>query len=161
MEIADKFRKLRILKHSQYNNDATHLKNFLVLKLPPFYLHCVGDVKGGNFKIKKFFNWIASLLYWLHFKNIIINFFLNFRLFLIFFHSLTYFETKVSTLIHELLCEIRISATKELKRNKKAAKSCKELQRAAKSLKKGCKRLQRAAKSCTELQRAAQSCKEL
>ena len=44
------------LKHSQYKNDATQLKSFLVLKLPPFYLQCVGDVKGGNFKIKKFFN---------------------------------------------------------------------------------------------------------
>ena len=26
--------------------------------------------KGGNFKIKKFFNWIASFLYWLYFRMV-------------------------------------------------------------------------------------------
>ena len=28
-----------MVKHSQYKNDPTQLKNFLGLKLPPFFLH--------------------------------------------------------------------------------------------------------------------------
>ena len=33
------------LKHNQYKKDANQLKNFLVLKLPSFFLHRVGDGK--------------------------------------------------------------------------------------------------------------------
>ena len=62
------------LKHSQYKNDATQLKNFLGLKLPPSFLHRVGDEKGGNFKIKKFFNWTVPFLYWLHFRLVSFHF---------------------------------------------------------------------------------------
>ena len=57
-----------LLKHSQYKNDAIQFKNFLGLRLPPFFFPVYVTEKGGNFKIKKFFNWIASFLYWLHFK---------------------------------------------------------------------------------------------
>ena len=38
------------LKHSQYKNDATQLKNFYCLKLPPFFLHRVGDGKRRQFQ---------------------------------------------------------------------------------------------------------------
>ena len=31
----------KTLKHSQYKNDAIQFKNFLVLKLPPFFPACV------------------------------------------------------------------------------------------------------------------------
>ena len=45
------------LKYNQNKNDATQLKNFLGLTLPPFFLHLHGEgKKGGNFKTKKFFN---------------------------------------------------------------------------------------------------------
>ena len=40
-----------------------------MFEIAALFLHRVGDRKGGNFKIKKFFNWIALFLYWLHFKS--------------------------------------------------------------------------------------------
>ena len=43
------------LKHSQYKNDATQLKNFLRLKLPPFFLHHVGDVKRRQIQNQEVF----------------------------------------------------------------------------------------------------------
>ena len=43
------------LKHSQYKNDATQLKNFLRLKLPPFFLHRVGDVKRRQIQNQEVF----------------------------------------------------------------------------------------------------------
>ena len=43
------------LKHSQYKNDATQLKNFLGLKLPPFFLHRVCDGKRRQFQNQKVF----------------------------------------------------------------------------------------------------------
>ena len=43
------------LKHSQYKNDATQLKNFLGLKLPPFFLHRVGDKKTRQFQNQEVF----------------------------------------------------------------------------------------------------------
>ena len=42
--------------------NATQLKNFLDLKLPPFFLHRVGDGESGNFKIMKVFHWIACCI---------------------------------------------------------------------------------------------------
>ena len=39
-----------VLKHSQYKNDATHLKKFFALKLPPFFFHRVGDRKRRQFQ---------------------------------------------------------------------------------------------------------------
>ena len=44
--------RLRIImvKHSQYKNDTTQLKNFLDLKSPPFFLHRVGDGKRRQFQ---------------------------------------------------------------------------------------------------------------
>ena len=44
------------LKCSQYKNDAIQLKNFLILKLPPFSVTYTAKEKGGNFEHKKFFN---------------------------------------------------------------------------------------------------------
>ena len=44
-----------LLKHSQYKNDATQLENFLGLKLPPFFLHRVGDEKRRQFQNKEVF----------------------------------------------------------------------------------------------------------
>ena len=65
------FESLVRLKQTQCKKNASQLKNFLVLKLPPFFLHCVWVTeKGGNFKIKKFFNRIASFLYWLYFNTL-------------------------------------------------------------------------------------------
>ena len=43
------------LKHSQYKNDATQLKNFLGLKLPPFFLHRVCDGKRRQFQNQEVF----------------------------------------------------------------------------------------------------------
>ena len=43
------------LKHSQYKNDATRLKNFLDLKLPPFFLQRVGDGKMRKFQNQEVF----------------------------------------------------------------------------------------------------------
>ena len=61
---------LNLLKHSQYKNEATQWKNFLGLKIAAYFNFTVQVTeKGGNFKIKKFFNWIASFLYWLHFNT--------------------------------------------------------------------------------------------
>ena len=58
--------KCGLLKCSQSRNDAIQFKNFLILKLPPFSV--TYTAKGGNFKPKKFFNWVASFLYWLCFR---------------------------------------------------------------------------------------------
>ena len=58
------------LKCSQYRNDAIQLKNFLILKLPPFSVTYTVKEKGGNFKHKKFFSWVASSVYWLSFRNL-------------------------------------------------------------------------------------------
>ena len=44
-----------LVKHSQYKNDATQLKNFLGLKLPPFFLHRVGDEKRRQFQSQEVF----------------------------------------------------------------------------------------------------------
>ena len=43
------------LKNSQYKNDATQLKNFLGLKLLPFFLRHVGDGKRRQFQNQEFF----------------------------------------------------------------------------------------------------------
>ena len=50
-------KNLNLVKHSQYKNEATQLKNFFGLKLPPF------------------FNWIASFLYWVHFNRVKVKYF--------------------------------------------------------------------------------------
>ena len=42
------------LKHSQYKNDAIQFKNFLGLKLLPFFFPVQGTEKGGNFKKRSF-----------------------------------------------------------------------------------------------------------
>ena len=52
-----------LVKYSQYKNDATQLKNFLILKFPPFSVTYMAKEKGGNFKHQKFLNWVASFLY--------------------------------------------------------------------------------------------------
>ena len=44
-----------VLKHSQYKNDAIQLKNFLGLKLPPFFLHRAGDRKRRQFQDQEVF----------------------------------------------------------------------------------------------------------
>ena len=49
------FLAIGMLKHSQYKNDATQLKNFLDLKLPPFFLHRVGDGKRRQFQNQEVF----------------------------------------------------------------------------------------------------------
>ena len=38
------------LEYSQYKNDATQLKNFLALKLPPFLPLLAGDGKKRQFQ---------------------------------------------------------------------------------------------------------------
>ena len=58
-----------VLKCSQYRNGTIQLKNFLILKLPPFSVTYTVEERGGNFKPLKFFNWKASFLYWLCFKK--------------------------------------------------------------------------------------------
>ena len=59
-----------MVKCSQYKNDAIQLKNVLILKLRrlSFSVTYMVKEKGGNFKAKKFFNWVASFLYWLCFR---------------------------------------------------------------------------------------------
>ena len=42
-------------KHSQYKNNATQLKNFLGLKLLPFFLQRVGDRKRRQFQNQEVF----------------------------------------------------------------------------------------------------------
>ena len=44
-----------VKKQSQYKNDATQLKNFLGLTLPPFFRHRVGDGKRRQFQNQKVF----------------------------------------------------------------------------------------------------------
>ena len=44
-----------LLKHSQYKNDATQLKNFLGLKLPPVFLRRVGDGERRQFQNQEVF----------------------------------------------------------------------------------------------------------
>ena len=58
-----------LLEHSQYKNDEAQLENFLILKLPPFFIHHrIGERKRRRFQMKKFFNRVASFLYWLYSK---------------------------------------------------------------------------------------------
>ena len=56
--------QLQPLKHSQYKNDAIQLRNFLGLKLPPFFLHRVSDEKRRQFQNQEFFqlNWAVPIL---------------------------------------------------------------------------------------------------
>ena len=44
-----------LLKQSHYKNEATQLKNFSGLKLPPFFLHSVGDGKRRQFQNQEVF----------------------------------------------------------------------------------------------------------
>ena len=50
------------LKHSQYKNDDIQLKNFLGLKLPPFFLHRVGDGKRLQFQNQEGFQLYCAVL---------------------------------------------------------------------------------------------------
>ena len=58
------------VNQSTLNNDATQLKNLLILELPPFYLTYRVNKKGGTFKIHKFFQLSRVVLY---FKAIFAN----------------------------------------------------------------------------------------
>ena len=56
------------LEYCRYKNDASQLKNFCVWNCRLFPSPTRLGKKGGNFKAKKFFNWLASL-YWLYFSS--------------------------------------------------------------------------------------------
>ena len=48
--------------YSQNKNNASQLKKLLVFEIAAFSRHLQVRKKGGNFKTKKFFNWVASFL---------------------------------------------------------------------------------------------------
>ena len=51
----DRYYRSSNLKHSQYKNDATQLKNCIGLKLPPCFLHREGDGKRLQFQNQEVF----------------------------------------------------------------------------------------------------------
>ena len=51
-----------MLKHRQNKDDATQLKNFLGLKLPPFFLHRIADRKRRQYQDFFQLNCIAIIL---------------------------------------------------------------------------------------------------
>ena len=58
------------LEPRQFKNNLTMFESKFILKLPPFFTHCVGEGKGGNFKMSLLSNIVRLFLNCLGSKRI-------------------------------------------------------------------------------------------
>ena len=58
------------LEPRQFKNNLTMIESKLILKLPPFFTHSVGEGKGGNFKMSLLSNIVRLFLNCLGSKRI-------------------------------------------------------------------------------------------